>query len=63
MGPKPYMEDEHVCIDNLIEYLGASVKFSSPGAFYGVCLPLCGIRFFFVSNINSSLINLMCCLC
>lgn len=38
-GPKQYMEDEHVCIDNLVEHLGASAtaNFPSPGAFYGVC--------------------------
>ncbi|GAB4833029.1 hypothetical protein Ancab_007052 [Ancistrocladus abbreviatus] len=39
-GPKQYMEDEHVCIDNLHEHLhkhrGASASFPSPGAFYGV---------------------------
>ncbi|KAA8537390.1 hypothetical protein F0562_026923 [Nyssa sinensis] len=35
-GPKQYMEDEHVCIDNLIEHLGANADFPSPGAFYGV---------------------------
>lgn len=37
MGPKPCMEDEHVCIDNLVEHLGALSGFPSPGAFYGVC--------------------------
>ncbi|XP_031270126.1 probable protein phosphatase 2C 27 isoform X1 [Pistacia vera] len=35
-GPKQYMEDEHVCMDNLIEHLGATTDFPSPGAFYGV---------------------------
>ncbi|XP_031270129.1 probable protein phosphatase 2C 27 isoform X3 [Pistacia vera] len=30
------MEDEHVCMDNLIEHLGATTDFPSPGAFYGV---------------------------
>lgn len=35
-GPKLYMEDEHVCIDNLREHLGAPDNFPSPGAFYGV---------------------------
>ncbi|KAJ9165840.1 hypothetical protein P3X46_020666 [Hevea brasiliensis] len=35
-GPKQYMEDEHVCIDNLIEHLGETSNFPSPGAFYGV---------------------------
>lgn len=31
------MEDEHICIDNLLEHLGATAHFPSPGAFYGVC--------------------------
>lgn len=35
-GPKQYMEDEHVCMENLFEHLGATDGFSSPGAFYGV---------------------------
>ncbi|XP_077246916.1 putative protein phosphatase 2C 27 [Tasmannia lanceolata] len=35
-GPKQYMEDEHICIDNLLEHLGESMDFPSPGAFYGV---------------------------
>ncbi|TQD98324.1 hypothetical protein C1H46_016145 [Malus baccata] len=35
-GPKHYMEDEHVCIDNLIDHFGETDDFSSPGAFYGV---------------------------
>ncbi|XP_042508233.1 probable protein phosphatase 2C 27 [Macadamia integrifolia] len=36
IGPKQYMEDEHTCIDNLVEHLGANGNFPSPGAFYGV---------------------------
>lgn len=36
-GPKQYMEDEHICIDNLVEQLGGLADFPSPGAFYGVC--------------------------
>ncbi|OVA00642.1 Protein phosphatase 2C (PP2C)-like domain [Macleaya cordata] len=35
-GPKQYMEDEHICVDNLVEHLSATVDFPSPGAFYGV---------------------------
>ncbi|XP_047316760.1 probable protein phosphatase 2C 27 [Impatiens glandulifera] len=35
-GPKQFMEDEHICIDNLCQYLGSSIEFTSPGAFYGV---------------------------
>lgn len=36
IGPKPQMEDEHVCIDNLMEHLGSPADLPSPGAFYGV---------------------------
>ncbi|KAL7085691.1 hypothetical protein ACP275_14G294200 [Erythranthe tilingii] len=37
-GPKPYMEDEHICIDNLTQHLGdiANANFPTHGAFYGV---------------------------
>ncbi|KAL0740585.1 hypothetical protein Bca4012_082098 [Brassica carinata] len=35
-GAKQFMEDEHICIDDLVQHLGASVDFSSLGAFYGV---------------------------
>lgn len=38
-GPKQYMEDEFVCVDNLFQYLGSAANFPppGPGAFYGVC--------------------------
>ncbi|CAL5326585.1 unnamed protein product [Camellia sinensis] len=36
MGPKTFMEDEFICVDNLREHLGAALDFPSPGAFYGV---------------------------
>ncbi|KAL5984275.1 hypothetical protein ACLOJK_018379 [Asimina triloba] len=36
IGPKQYMEDEHICIDNLGEHIGKAVDIPSPGAFYGV---------------------------
>lgn len=37
IGPKSYMEDEHVCIDSLIEHLGMPTPaIPAPGAFYGV---------------------------
>ncbi|CAH1430967.1 unnamed protein product [Lactuca virosa] len=35
-GPKEYMEDEHICIDNLLQHLDRTEGFPSPGAFYGV---------------------------
>ncbi|XP_048425205.1 probable protein phosphatase 2C 27 [Pyrus x bretschneideri] len=34
IGPKPYMEDEYVCIDNILDHLRATANFTSPGAFY-----------------------------
>lgn len=39
-GPKQFMEDEHVCIDNLVDHLSAttSANCPSPGAFYGVSI-------------------------
>ncbi|KAL6011968.1 hypothetical protein ACLOJK_002435 [Asimina triloba] len=35
IGPKHFMEDEHICIDNLVEHLGEAADIPSPGAFYG----------------------------
>jgi len=35
-GPKQYMEDEHVCIDDLTQHTGSASNVPSPGAFYGV---------------------------
>ncbi|KAL8242099.1 hypothetical protein R6Q59_012401 [Mikania micrantha] len=35
-GPKEYMEDEHVCIDNLLEHIDRIEGLPSLGAFYGV---------------------------
>ncbi|KAG7024093.1 putative protein phosphatase 2C 27 [Cucurbita argyrosperma subsp. argyrosperma] len=37
-GPKQYMEDEHICIDDLVEHIHACADFTSPGAFYGVSI-------------------------
>ncbi|CAL4937452.1 unnamed protein product [Urochloa decumbens] len=37
IGPKSYMEDEHVCVDNFVEHLGGrAAGIPAPGAFYGV---------------------------
>ncbi|XP_004290070.1 PREDICTED: probable protein phosphatase 2C 27 [Fragaria vesca subsp. vesca] len=36
IGPKQFMEDEHICIDNILEHLGSTTDFPSSGAFYGV---------------------------
>lgn len=41
-GPKQYMEDEYICVDNLCEHLDAAETFPSPAAFYGVCNLLLG---------------------
>ncbi|KAJ8764160.1 hypothetical protein K2173_005076 [Erythroxylum novogranatense] len=35
-GPKQYMEDEHICVDNLQEHPATDSNLPSPGAFYGV---------------------------
>lgn len=39
-GPKEYMEDEHICIDNLLEYLDMIEDLPALGAFYGVCISM-----------------------
>ncbi|KAL3376125.1 hypothetical protein AABB24_002858 [Solanum stoloniferum] len=36
IGPKPNMEDEHICINDLCKHIGSSKGLLSPGAFYGV---------------------------
>ncbi|GLU07197.1 hypothetical protein SLE2022_241630 [Rubroshorea leprosula] len=36
IGPRRYMEDEHIQIDDLQAYLGSLFKFPNPSAFYGV---------------------------
>ncbi|GAV81550.1 PP2C domain-containing protein [Cephalotus follicularis] len=35
-GPKQYMEDEYICVDNLCEHLGTAANLPCFGAFYGV---------------------------
>ncbi|KAL5820974.1 hypothetical protein ACOSQ3_022856 [Xanthoceras sorbifolium] len=35
-GPKQFLEDEFICIDNLHDHLGSDLNFLYPGAFYGV---------------------------
>ncbi|MBA0636212.1 hypothetical protein Godav_025278 [Gossypium davidsonii] len=35
-GPKQYMEDEFICIDDLFQHLGPAASFPCLGAFYGV---------------------------
>ncbi|XP_015073491.1 probable protein phosphatase 2C 27 isoform X1 [Solanum pennellii] len=35
-GPKQYMEDEHICIDDLIIHVNEIAGSTSPAAFYGV---------------------------
>lgn len=37
-GPKQFMEDEYICVDNLYEHFDSAVQVPSPGAFYGVCI-------------------------
>lgn len=36
IGPKTFMEDEFLCVDNIHEHLGADSDFPSPASFYGV---------------------------
>lgn len=36
MGPKQYMEDEHICVDNLREHVDDSKGLLAQGAYYGV---------------------------
>ncbi|KAK8967724.1 putative protein phosphatase 2C 27 [Platanthera guangdongensis] len=36
IGPKLYMEDEHICIDDIVDHLGTDANLSAPDAFYGV---------------------------
>ncbi|GMJ01339.1 Type 2C protein phosphatase 49 [Hibiscus trionum] len=36
IGPRRYMEDEHIRIDDLSSHLGTLYKFPKPSAFYGV---------------------------
>lgn len=36
IGPRRYMEDQHIKIDDLSMYLGPDVIFPKPNAFYGV---------------------------
>lgn len=57
-GPKQYMEDEYICVDDLHEHLGQMENLPSPGAFYGVCNLLSLISFcvvFFWSDNHTSL--------
>lgn len=36
IGPRRYMEDQHIKIDDLSMHLGSHFRFPSPNAFYGV---------------------------
>lgn len=36
IGPRRYMEDEHIKIDDLSTHLGSLFTFPKPSAFYGV---------------------------
>lgn len=62
-GPKQYMEDEHVCIDDLAEHFGAIEGHPSSGAFYGVSI--CLLFWYilsFLSFANKTGILLICSL-
>lgn len=36
IGPRRFMEDEHICIDDLSTHMGSLFKCPTPSAFYGV---------------------------
>ncbi|KAJ6810258.1 putative protein phosphatase 2C 47 [Iris pallida] len=36
IGPRRYMEDEHICIDDLSAHLGSLIRCPAPSAFYGL---------------------------
>lgn len=36
IGPRRYMEDQHIRIDDLSVHLGSNLRFPKPNAFYGV---------------------------
>ncbi|ONK63109.1 uncharacterized protein A4U43_C07F11510 [Asparagus officinalis] len=36
IGPRRYMEDEHICIDDLSSHLGSLITCPTPSAFYGI---------------------------
>ena len=36
IGPKQNMEDEKICIDNLVEHLSPRYEFPPPSVLYGV---------------------------
>ncbi len=40
IGPRRYMEDEHIRIDDLSGHLGSLLMCPAPNAFYGVCKKL-----------------------
>lgn len=48
-GPKSYMEDEYICVDNLNEHLGSASSLSTSGAFYGVCHLAIGLATLIIS--------------
>lgn len=40
IGPRRYMEDEHILIDDLSSHLGSLFNFPTPSALYGVIISL-----------------------
>ena len=43
IGPRRYMEDEHIRIDDLSSHLGSLFTFPKPSAFYGVIAVLTNV--------------------
>lgn len=52
-GPKQYMEDEFICVDNICDHVNSTANNVPSGAFYGV-------RFFFLLLGESVLMSYVC---
>lgn len=45
IGPRRFMEDEHIRIDDISSHLGPLFKFPKPSAFYGVIISVLALCF------------------
>jgi hypothetical protein len=54
IGPRRYMEDEHIRIDDLSGHLGSLLVCPAPNAFYGVCRTF---YYYFSSYYDSSVLS------
>ena len=53
IGPRRYMEDEHIRIDDLSDHLGSLLVCPVPNAFYGVCRTF----YYYFSNYDSFVVS------